>query len=151
MHEDRGRYDSKVTSLLSSFDRPFDGGCYEKEKTVGAQPVKQHRRSKYCDSTSPMTGVVSESGEIQYHQNTPLVKPPCLKSSIGQSNVNAELAISLKELAKAMMFRKELERKSECFLYTPSFSDVGFLHEKYLYPLSCAYIDAEVSSRKFTI
>lgn len=135
--------DSKVTSLVgAALIVLLMGGCYEK-KNGGAQPVKAPSLESTATPPVPMTGVVSESGEIQYHQNTPLVNLPVLKLYLGKATLNAELAISLKELATGMMFRKELAENAGMLFVYPFVSDVAFYMKNTYIPLSCAYIDAE--------
>ncbi len=133
----------KVTSLIgAALIVLLMGGCYEK-KNGGAQPVKAPSHNNTAMPSAPKTGAVSEPGEIQYHQNIPLVNLPILNLYLGKATLNAELAISLKEIATGMMFRKELPENAGMLFVYPFVSDVAFYMKNTYIPLSCAYIDNE--------
>lgn len=143
LHKDRGGMDLKVTSLIgAALIVLLMGGCYEK-KNGGTQPVKAPSIENTATPSTPKTGAVSEPEEIQYHQNSPLVNLPVLSLYLGKATLNAELAISLKEIATGMMFRKELAENAGMLFVYPFVSDVAFYMKNTYIPLSCAYIDAE--------
>lgn len=143
LHKDRGGMNLKVTSLIgAALIVLLMGGCYDK-KNGGAQPVKAPSLENTATPPTPKTEAVSEPEEIQYHQNTPLVNLPVLNLYLGKATLNAELAISLKEIATGMMFRKELAENSGMLFVYPFVSDVAFYMKNTYIPLSCAYIDAE--------
>lgn len=133
----------RVTSLIGAvLIALLMGGCYEK-KNGNPQPLKPPSCEKTSTRLAPETGAVSELVEIQYHQKTPLADLPVLKLYLGKATLEAELAISLKEIATGMMFRRELADNAGMLFIYPIVSDVAFYMKNTYIPLSCAYIDSE--------
>jgi hypothetical protein len=70
-------------------------------------------------------------------------KLPVTKLFVGNQEIDSEVAVTERQLAKGMMFRKEMGEK-EGMLFVFSFPHrASFYMRNTILPLSCAYIDAD--------
>lgn len=79
----------------------------------------------------------------QFYSSQALPKLPSLKLWIGQHELEAELAITTRELATGMMHRKEMGENEGMLFRLPFPQRAAFYMKNTYVPLSCAYIDAE--------
>lgn len=134
---------SNITSLIALLHLLlFMSGCHERE-TSSAHSQKPPAPAKSVTTPAAAQPETKETEEIQYHQNSPLTNLHVLTLYLGKATLKAELAISLKEIATGMMFRKELPENSGMLFIYPYVSDVAFYMKNTYIPLSCAYIDSE--------
>ena len=84
-----------------------------------------------------------ETQEVQYYQDQPLTNLYVLKLYLGAETLDAELAISIKEISTGLMYRKEMDENRGMLFVYPYVSDVAFYMKNTYIPLSVAYIDPE--------
>ena len=85
----------------------------------------------------------TETQEVQYYQDQPLTNLYVLKLYLGAETLDAELAISIKEISTGLMYRKEMDENRGMLFVYPYVSDVAFYMKNTYIPLSVAYIDPE--------
>jgi uncharacterized membrane protein (UPF0127 family) len=77
------------------------------------------------------------------HSNEPLPPLPSLKLWIGKQVIDAEMAITPRELATGMMHRTNMAENAGMLFRLPFPQRANFYMKNTIVPLSCAYIDSE--------
>jgi uncharacterized membrane protein (UPF0127 family) len=78
-----------------------------------------------------------------FYSDRALPKLPSLKLWLGKHEIDAELAITPRELATGMMYRKDIGENEGMLFRMPFPQRANFYMKNTEVPLSCAYIDPE--------
>lgn len=118
--------------------------CHRSSETSSSSSSASSSLSKEQTTSVVKTNTAkTETTEVQYYQDQPLTNLYVLKLYLGAETLDAELALSIKEISTGLMYRKEMdENKGMLFVY-PYVSDVAFYMKNTYIPLSVAYIDPE--------
>ncbi|MBR5737609.1 MAG: DUF192 domain-containing protein [Verrucomicrobia bacterium] len=118
--------------------------CHRSSETTSSPAnTSSSLKQEQAASVVKTNTVKTETTEVQYYQDQPLTNLYVLKLYLGAETLDAELALSIKEISTGLMYRKEMdENKGMLFVY-PYVSDVAFYMKNTYIPLSVAYIDPE--------
>ena len=118
--------------------------CHRSSETTSSPAnTSSSLKQEQAVSVVKTNTVKTETTEVQYYQDQPLTNLYVLKLYLGAETLDAELALSIKEISTGLMYRKEMdENKGMLFVY-PYVSDVAFYMKNTYIPLSVAYIDPE--------
>lgn len=118
--------------------------CHRSSETTSSPAnTSSSLKQEQASSVVKTNTVKTETTEVQYYQDQPLTNLYVLKLYLGAETLDAELALSIKEISTGLMYRKEMdENKGMLFVY-PYVSDVAFYMKNTYIPLSVAYIDPE--------
>ena len=118
--------------------------CHRSSETTSSPAnTSSSLKQEQTASVVKTNTVKTETTEVQYYQDQPLTNLYVLKLYLGAETLDAELALSIKEISTGLMYRKEMdENKGMLFVY-PYVSDVAFYMKNTYIPLSVAYIDPE--------
>ena len=118
--------------------------CHRSSETTSSPAnTSSSLKQEQTASVVKTNTVKTETQEVQYYQDQPLTNLYVLKLYLGAETLDAELALSIKEISTGLMYRKEMdENKGMLFVY-PYVSDVAFYMKNTYIPLSVAYIDPE--------
>lgn len=118
--------------------------CHRSSETTSSPAnTSSYLKQEQASSVVKTNTVKTETTEVQYYQDQPLTNLYVLKLYLGAETLDAELALSIKEISTGLMYRKEMdENKGMLFVY-PYVSDVAFYMKNTYIPLSVAYIDPE--------
>lgn len=92
---------------------------------------------------SPVTNVEPVFVTNYYHLNHAQPKLPRIKLWVGTQELDAEVALTLTEIATGMMFRTNLAENAGMLFVFARPGPRGFYMKNCVVPLSAAYIDAE--------
>jgi len=118
--------------------------CHRSSETTSS-PANTSSSLKQEQTTSVVktNTVKTEAQEVQYYQDQPLTNLYVLKLYLGAETLDAELALSIKEISTGLMYRKEMDENRGMLFVYPYVSDVAFYMKNTYIPLSVAYIDPE--------
>lgn len=118
--------------------------CHRSSETTSS-PANTSSSLKQEQSASVVktNTVQTEAREVQYYQDQPLTNLYVLKLYLGAETLDAELALSIKEISTGLMYRKEMDENRGMLFVYPYVSDVAFYMKNTYIPLSVAYIDQE--------
>ena len=83
------------------------------------------------------------STNLLLHSTQALPKLPSLKLWVGNQVLEAEIAVTPRELATGMMYRTNIAENEAMLFRLPVPQQANFYMKNTYVPLSCAYIDAE--------
>ena len=118
--------------------------CHRSSETTSSPAnTSSSLKQEQTASVVKTNTVKTETQEVQYYQDQPLTNLYVLKLYLGAETLDAELAISIKEISTGLMYRKEMDENRGMLFVYPYVSDVAFYMKNTYIPLSVAYIDPE--------
>jgi len=96
-----------------------------------------------CNRPAPRPASQPMPVNTNVYSDRALPKLPSLKLWIGKHEIDAELAITPRELATGMMHRKDIGENEGMLFRLPVPQRAAFYMKNTEVPLSCAYIDPE--------
>ena len=118
--------------------------CHRSSETTSSPAnTSSSLKQEQTASVVKTNTVKTETQEVQYYQDQPLTNLYVLKLYLGAETLDAELALSIKEISTGLMYRKEMDENRGMLFVYPYVSDVAFYMKNTYIPLSVAYIDPE--------
>lgn len=118
--------------------------CHRSSETTSSPAnTSSSLKQEQTASVVKTNTVKTETQEVQYYQDQPLTNLYMLKLYLGAETLDAELALSIKEISTGLMYRKEMDENRGMLFVYPYVSDVAFYMKNTYIPLSVAYIDPE--------
>ena len=118
--------------------------CHRSSETTSSPAnTSSSLKQEQTASVVKTNTVKTEAQEVQYYQDQPLTNLYVLKLYLGAETLDAELALSIKEISTGLMYRKEMDENRGMLFVYPYVSDVAFYMKNTYIPLSVAYIDPE--------
>lgn len=118
--------------------------CHRSSETTSSPAnTSSSLKQEQAASVVKTNTVQTEAREVQYYQDQPLTNLYVLKLYLGAETLDAELALSIKEISTGLMYRKEMDENRGMLFVYPYVSDVAFYMKNTYIPLSVAYIDPE--------
>ncbi len=118
--------------------------CHRSSETTSSSAnTSSSLKQEQTASVVKTNTVKTETQEVQYYQDQPLTNLYVLKLYLGAETLDAELALSIKEISTGLMYRKEMDENRGMLFVYPYVSDVAFYMKNTYIPLSVAYIDPE--------
>lgn len=118
--------------------------CHRSSETTSSPAnTSSSLKQEQTASVVKTNTVETETQEVQYYQDQPLTNLYVLKLYLGAETLDAELALSIKEISTGLMYRKEMDENRGMLFVYPYVSDVAFYMKNTYIPLSVAYIDPE--------
>ncbi len=118
--------------------------CHRSSETTSSPAnTSSSLKQEQTASVVKTNTVKTEAREVQYYQDQPLTNLYVLKLYLGAETLDAELALSIKEISTGLMYRKEMDENRGMLFVYPYVSDVAFYMKNTYIPLSVAYIDPE--------
>ena len=118
--------------------------CHRSSETTSSPAnASSSLKQEQAASVVKTNTVKTETTEVQYYQDQPLTNLYVLKLYLGAETLDAELALSIKEISTGLMYRKEMDENRGMLFVYPYVSDVAFYMKNTYIPLSVAYIDPE--------
>lgn len=118
--------------------------CHRSSETTSSPAnTSSSLKQEQTASVVKTNTVQTETREVQYYQDQPLTNLYVLKLYLGAETLDAELALSIKEISTGLMYRKEMDENRGMLFVYPYVSDVAFYMKNTYIPLSVAYIDPE--------
>lgn len=118
--------------------------CHRSSETTSSPAnTSSSLKQEQAASVVKTNTVKTETQEVQYYQDQPLTNLYVLKLYLGAETLDAELALSIKEISTGLMYRKEMDENRGMLFVYPYVSDVAFYMKNTYIPLSVAYIDPE--------
>ena len=118
--------------------------CHRSSETTSSPAnTSSSLKQEQTASVVKTNTVKTETQEVQYYQDQPLINLYVLKLYLGAETLDAELALSIKEISTGLMYRKEMDENRGMLFVYPYVSDVAFYMKNTYIPLSVAYIDPE--------
>ena len=118
--------------------------CHRSSETTSSPAnTSSSLKQEQTASVVKTNTVKTEAQEVQYYQDQPLTNLYVLKLYLGAETLDAELALSIKEISTGLMYRKDMDENRGMLFVYPYVSDVAFYMKNTYIPLSVAYIDPE--------
>lgn len=118
--------------------------CHRSSETTSSPAnTSSSLKQEQTASVVKTNTVKTETQEVQYYQDQPLTNLYVLKLYLGAETLDAELALSIKEISTGLMYRREMDENRGMLFVYPYVSDVAFYMKNTYIPLSVAYIDPE--------
>lgn len=118
--------------------------CHRSSETTSSPAnTSSSLKQEQTASVVKTNTVQTETQEVQYYQDQPLTNLYVLKLYLGAETLDAELALSIKEISTGLMYRREMDENRGMLFVYPYVSDVAFYMKNTYIPLSVAYIDPE--------